>query len=246
MSDQVPTENSTATADTVINYDQTPTSPEAPATAPQSSETQAPQSQSPESNEAAQKVPAAAEQQPESKQGEPAKSEEQKPVGVMDAYADEKTEAPIQYEFKDSEGLVVKNETTALISDLAKDLGLTQEAAQKLFERGSGDDGIISKINQNAIKHYNQEWGKQIESDPELGGSRLDDTRLNVAKAMTLDTNGELREFLKNSGMGNFPPLVKFLNKVGAQLHSDRNFITGKPAASQAKKDALATMYTSM
>ncbi len=246
MSDQVTNESSTAPTDTVITYDQTPPSSQAPATTQQPSDAQAPQSQSSTGNEAAQEVPNAVEQQPQSEQGEQAKPEDQKPVGVMDAYADQKTEAPVQYEFKDSEGLVVKNETTALISDLAKDLGLTQEAAQKLFERGSGDDGIISKINQNAIKHYNQEWGKQIESDPELGGSRLDDTRLNVAKAMTLDTNGELREFLKNSGMGNFPPLVKFLNKVGAQLHSDRNFITGKPAASQAKKDALATMYTSM
>ncbi len=246
MSEQVSTVNGNETAGNVIDYAQTEPLSQAPATTSESQAAQTAQPQSSQSTEQAQEVKAATEQQDSSKPDEAAKSEEQKPVGVMDAYADQKTEAPLQYEFKDSEGLVVNNETTALISDLAKDLGLTQETAQKLFEKGSGDDGIISKINQNAIKHYNQEWAKQIESDPELGGSRLDDTRLNVAKAMTLDTDGELREFLKNSGMGNFPPLVKFLNKVGAQLHSDRNFITGKPAPSQAKKDALATMYTSM
>ncbi len=242
MSEQVSTESSApAATGTVIDYDNP--APQETAAAPAASDEQASQPQSTQSTEAPQEAQAPAQ---EDNAEDTAKGDEQKPAGVMDAYADTKTEPPVQYEFKDSEGLVVSNETTALISDLAKDLGLTQEAAQKLFDRGSGEDGIISKINQNAIKHYNQEWGKQIETDPELGGSRLDDTRMNVAKAMTLDTNGELREFLKNSGMGNFPPLVKFLNKVGAQLHSDRNFITGKPAASQAKKDALATMYTSM
>lgn len=229
-----------------INYDQQATTQAQASTEQSAQTTQETQSQGNESHEAAETVPNETQSANDTTKPADESNKEAESNGVMGAYADTANEPPIVYEFKDAEGAVVNNETTALISDLAKDLNLSQEAAQKLFERGSGDDGIVSKINQNAIKHYNREWGRQIEADPELGGARLKDTQFNVAKAMSLDSTGELREFLKNSGLGNFPPLVKFLNKVGNQLNSDRNFITGKPAASQEKKDALASMYTSM
>ena len=158
--------------------------------------------------------------------------------GVLDAY----TQSPVSYEFKGADGNAISDGNTQIVAGLAQDLGLSQEQAQKLYDSGMGEDGVIAKINRQAIEHYNQTWAQEIQADPELGGGNLSMTQHNVGKAMAMADN-ELKDFLRNSGLGNFPPLVRYLNKVGQKLNSDMNFIGNRAAPAQQEKDWAALLY---
>lgn len=148
----------------------------------------------------------------------------------------------IIYEFKGADGQVVSDDNTQIVSSLARELKLSNEQAQKLWEMGMGEQGAVAQINQRAIQHYNQQWAEEIKQDSQLGGSNLASTRHNVGRAIAY-ADDELKTFLQQSGLGNFPPLVRYLNRIGQQLGSDMSFVSGKPTAEAKKEDWLAHMY---
>lgn len=153
--------------------------------------------------------------------------------GVLDVYS-QSSEAPLEYHFTDANGAEVKSETANIIAGMAKDLKLTQEQAQNFFSNSMGENGAITKLNTEALKVYNEQWAKEITGDPVLGGNNLANTKSNISRCMAF-ADDELKGLLQNAGLGNYPPLVRFLNKVGERLGSDTNFIGGgSPAKAQA------------
>lgn len=163
--------------------------------------------------------------------------------GVMDAYAQNPAQVPVTYEYKDASGNVVNDVNTQLVSGVAKELGLSADQAQKLWEKGLGDNGLVAQINQKAIEKLNAQWAQEITSDPQLGGSNLEQTKHNVGKAMAY-ADDEFKSFIQNTGIGNLPSLVRFLNKIGSQMNSDMSYVNGKAASAANDPNAwLAAMY---
>lgn len=165
--------------------------------------------------------------------------------GVMDAYGQNPAQAPVTYEYKDASGNVVNDSNTQLVSGVAKELGLSADQAQKLWEKGLGANGLVAQVNQQAIQKLNAQWANEITSDPQLGGAHLEQTKHNVGKAMAY-ADDEFKTFIQNSGLGNLPSLVRFLNKVGAQMNSDMSYVSGNAAAASTPIDSetlLAAMY---
>lgn len=156
--------------------------------------------------------------------------------GVLDVY-NQSTEAPLEYHFTDVNGAEVKSETANIIAGMAKDLKLTQEQAQNFFANSMGENGAITKLNTEALKTYNEQWAKDITSDPVLGGNNLATTKANISRCMAF-ADDELKGLLKDAGLGNYPPLVRFLNKVGERLGSDTNFIGGGTPAKAQTNDS--------
>ena len=115
---------------------------------------------------------------------------------------------------------------------------------QKLWEKGLGDNGLVAQINQKAIEKLNAQWAQEITSDPQLGGSNLEQTKHNVGKAMAY-ADDEFKNFIQNTGIGNLPSLVRFLNKIGSQMNSDMSYVNGKAASAANDPNAwLAAMYS--
>lgn len=163
--------------------------------------------------------------------------------GVMDAYAQNPSQVPVTYEYKDASGNVVNDVNTQLVSGVAKELGLSADQAQKLWEKGLGDNGLVAQINQKAIEKLNAQWAQEITSDPQLGGSNLEQTKHNVGKAMAY-ADDDFKSFIQNTGIGNLPSLVRFLNKIGSQMNSDMSYVNGKAASAANDPNAwLAAMY---
>lgn len=165
--------------------------------------------------------------------------------GVMDAYGQNPAQAPVTYEYKDASGNVVNDSNTQLVSGVAKELGLSADQAQKLWEKGLGANGLVAQVNQQAIQKLNAQWANEITSDPQLGGAHLEQTKHNVGRAMAY-ADDEFKTFIQNSGLGNLPSLVRFLNKVGAQMNSDMSYVSGNAAAASSPIDSdalLAAMY---
>lgn len=231
-SDTAPTSPNTSAPESAAPMSQAAPQSSSPAQAPAS----APAAPAAQAADAAPKSDASAQEQvgTENKEGD-AKALQ---GGVLDAYA----QTPVTYEFKGADGNAISDGNTQIVAGLAQDLGLSPEQAQKLYDSGMGENGVIAKLNRQALESYNQAWAQEIQADPELGGGNLEATKHNVAKAMAVADN-DLKDFLSKSGLGNFPPLVRYLNKVGKQLHSDMDFIGNRAAPAQEEKDWAALLY---
>ena len=171
-----------------------------------------------------------------------AKSEEAESTDPLGLYTKEESAAPVTYEFKTADGEVVNDDNTQIVSTLAHELKLSNEQAQKLWEMGLGEKGAVAQINQRAILNLNHQWAEEIKQDAQLGGSNLDTTRHNVGKAISY-ADDELKTFLQQSGLGNFPPLVRYLNRIGKQLGSDMSFVSGRPSPEPKQEDWLSKLY---
>lgn len=128
-------------------------------------------------------------------------------------------------EFKAPEGYSLDTEfLTKEAQPLFKELGLSQEGAQKLIDLQSK---YAAKANEAAEAPYKlwqntqDEWVNKIKADPEIGG-KLDLVKTTVARAIDGTLGPELgaafREALNFTGGGNNPAIVRGLYKFAQKL----------------------------
>lgn len=200
----------------------------APAAAPQETPQTAPQPE--------------AVQEPQAKEPQ---AKEQPKQGVMDDLFSENTEAgkeqpvqlPEKYEFTDADGNAVEGEIGEDYSMMAREMGLTQEGAQKFY-------ASTQSFLKNRIARTNEIWSEQVQNDTEIGGERLPQTRANVKAAIDRFGTPELRSLIRQIGLSNNPEFVRFFSRVGASLSQDTEFVNGQGTKSQ-KRDPYAYMSNS-
>jgi hypothetical protein len=159
---------------------------------------------------------------------------------------DGKTGAPEQYaEFTTVDGAKsLDSETLSEFSTMAKEAGLTQEAAQKFVDlAGKMQLGNAHAYSQQLQQHVDgaaQQWVETAKADPEYGGTQFTEN-MAVAK-QALDTFGtpELKTLLKESRLGSHPEVIRMLFKAGKAISQD-GFVPGR--ASAAPKDAASALY---
>ena len=143
---------------------------------------------------------------------------EQKPPAATDQKTDQAPAVPDAYAFTLPEGYALSDEQSTAATELFKSLGLSQEAAQKLIEfdaqraAGFGDAQIEQARQQVAA------WGEELKNDPDFGGAKFQESVAVANKALTEFGTPELTTFLKESGLGSHPAVVKFFHNVGKQL----------------------------
>lgn len=162
----------------------------------------------------------------------------EKPNTDANAQGDKPT-APVipeKYEFKLPEGVKLEGAPLEELSGLAKELGLTQEQAQKVADLGAKQAQAMASQFSDQHKATVDEWATQTKSDKEIGGDALE-SNLGVAKK-ALDEFGspELKKLLNESGLGNHPEVVRFFVKAGKAISEDGRLVTG--AARQQSREA--------
>ncbi len=133
------------------------------------------------------------------------------------AEKDKKPAAPEKYEFAAPEGQELDANALSVFEPIAKELGLTQEQAQKLVD-------IYPQIQQQQAEAWSKqiaEWGEQVKADKEIGGDKFTASVGHAQKALDQFGNPELRKYLESSGLGNHPALVRFCTKVGKSMAED-------------------------
>ncbi len=120
------------------------------------------------------------------------------------------------------DGYSISEEQLAAFSPVLKDLGLTQEQADKLVAFDAQRSLAAQEANQQqAIEFRNKqvgEWETALRSDAEFGGANFD---ANVAVAQQFLTDfgsPELSAFLAESGLGSHPEVVRMFHKAGKEL----------------------------
>ena len=129
--------------------------------------------------------------------------------------------APEKYEFNNKVADApdeLDPEVLTAFGDVAKELNLPQDAAQKVLDKVAP---VIQARQAKAIEETKVEWANQSKSDQEFGGESLTDN-LNVAKA-SLDTFGTdaLKSLLQETGLGNHPEVIRFMYRAGKAISED-------------------------
>ncbi|CAI2147149.1 peptidase [Serratia entomophila] len=150
------------------------------------------------------------------------------------AEKDKKPAAPEKYEFAAPEGQELDANALSVFEPIAKELGLTQEQAQKLVD-------IYPQIQQQQAEAWSKQvadWGEQVKADKEIGGDKFTASVGLAQRALDQFGNPELREYLQASGLGNHPALVRFCAKVGNSMAED-SFVVPNQGGQRSTADIL-------
>lgn len=148
--------------------------------------------------------------------------------------------APEKYDFKTPEGREFDAQVIEQFSEVAKELNLSQDDAQKVIDKIAP---ALAQKQEKAMQEARNSWAESAKADKEFGGEKLDEN-LALAK-QALDTFGSpaLRTLLNESGLGNHPELIRAFYRAGKAISEDR-FVGGKQG--QAPQTVAQRMYPNM
>lgn len=160
------------------------------------------------------------------------------PTGAPEAYAD----------YKSPEGHTPDAEATKAANAVFKEIGLTQEQAQKVMNLGFERDLAAQKAQSNAIEQMKSEWGDQLKTDKTIGG-KLDVVKADIGKALsTLDptTKANFQTAMDATGVGNHPAFVKAIYELAQKVNEGKHVGGNPPAAMQmnGRPSAAQSMYS--
>lgn len=143
--------------------------------------------------------------------------------------------APEKYtDFTLPEGLTINPKVMDGFRALAKESGLSQDAAQKFvdFQAQNVKDEIDGRMAE--FEKQITDWRAETEK---LFGHDATVKFGIAAKAVERFGSPQLRTLLNESGLGNHPELVNFFYKVGSKISEDQP-VDGKSAGGQGKSTA--------
>lgn len=198
--------------------------------------------------------PAPAEPAPqEPQQTEQQQGEDKQENGLLDDMFQDKKEGepeqsenpnvPEKYEFKVKDGETLSEEDAQAYGSVARELGLSQEQAQKLYDNAAPKIAeIFTRKSQAVMRQAQAGWNAALQNDAELGGENLNTTRLNVQKFLSGFGTPGYMNLMRATGLMNHPEMARVMARIGAAMGNDNVFINGdtKPAA---KPNPLAALY---
>lgn len=147
-------------------------------------------------------------------QGQQAEGEqEKKPEG-----------APESYEFKAPEGVQFDDTVIGAFSEVAKELNLPQDQAQKVLDKMAP---VIAARQAEQFQAARTEWAEAAKTDKEFGGEKLAENLGTAKKALDALATPELRTLLEESGLGNHPEVIRVFYRAGKAISEDR-FVSGQ------------------
>lgn len=144
-------------------------------------------------------------------------------------------------DFSVPDGVTIDNALLEKATPVFKELGLSQEQAQKLVDFQSDQVQAMADSQVEAFNQMVGEWAEQSKNDSEFGGDKFDES-IAVAKA-AIEKFGtpELRELLETHGLGNHPEMIRFMMRVGKLTQEDQPGTSGGQPSE--KKDRIELLY---
>ena len=132
--------------------------------------------------------------------------------------------APESYEFKAPEGTQFDDAVIGAFSEVAKELNLPQDQAQKVLDKMAP---VIAARQAEQFQAARAEWGEAAKTDKEFGGEKLAENLGVAKKALDTFATPELRALLDASGLGNHPEVIRVFYRAGKAISEDR-FVAGQ------------------
>jgi hypothetical protein len=158
---------------------------------------------------------------------------------------------PEAYELTPPEGFEkLDDETVQLATPVFKDLGLSNEQANKLMPvAGKFAQRIQQQHNQAILDEVTAQrtaWAKEAQEDAEIGGAKFDETKHLAAKgldALGYPKGSPFRSFLTDSGLSNHPEMIRAMRKIGELVGEDNDFIRPNAGAPVSRKSREEILY---
>lgn len=148
---------------------------------------------------------------------------------------------PETYEFTAPEGQQYSDDVISAYSEVARDIGLTQEQAQKVLDRMSP---AMAEAQTKQLDAAREGWVAAVKADKEIGGDHQAAALAHAARARDEFGTPELRDLLNVSGLGDHPEVVRMFSRVGKALAGDQQVVEG--AAPKRDRTAAETLYPNM
>lgn len=155
------------------------------------------------------------------------------------------------------EGFALDPELQTEAAGIFKDLGISQEGAQRLTDLQTK---LMDRVNtqiRDAWNQTNQKWVDEIKADPKFGGDPADPNS-NLSKALgsiasaidnpklTADP-AAFREAIAMTGFGNNPAAIRTLATwANALTESGRHIEGSPPKASTAERSGASAIYPNL
>ena len=144
--------------------------------------------------------------------------------------------APEKYEFNDKVAdapEVLDPEVLTAFGEVAKELDLPQEAAQKVLDKVAP---VMQARQAKAVEDAKTEWAQESQSDQEFGGESLG-VNLETAKtALNAFGTDSFKQLLSESGLGNHPEVIRFMYRAGKAISEDSYVGNSQGANAQGSK----------
>lgn len=152
--------------------------------------------------------------------------------------------APDTYaDFAMPEGVTVDAALLSEAGPIFKELGLTQEQAQKLVDLQAKQVQASSQSNVDAFNQLMNDWQEQSKNDKEFGGDAFEENVKIAQSAISKFGTPELKQLLVEHGVGNHPEVIRFMVKVGKLTSEDVPGSSNAPTSTA--KDHADTLYLS-
>jgi hypothetical protein len=138
--------------------------------------------------------------------------------------------APEKYEFQAPEGQKFDDTVLGAYSEIAKELNLPQDAAQKVLDKVAP---VIQARQAEQIEAVRTAWAESAKTDKEFGGDKLPENLATAKKALDTFGTPELKKLLNESGLGNNPEVIRAFYRAGKAISEDK-FVGGKGAPPDA------------
>lgn len=156
----------------------------------------------------------------ETKPNEPAAPAEPKPpsAGAPESYSD----------FSVPEGATLDKSAIERATPIFKELGLTQDQAQKLVDLYPTLTENVVKANNDAYVAMRESWVSELKADKEIGG-KLDHVAAEIGKLkqqLPLAVRDAFNEAVNFTGAGDHPAVVKALYEI-SKLVNEGSHVAG-------------------
>jgi len=152
--------------------------------------------------------------------------------------------APEKYELKPPEGIALDEETVQAFEPIARELGLSNEQAQKLADFYCAKQAEIPAQLVRKAEELEAQWAEAARKDKEYGGDSFDRSiGLANSALKALDTDGSITKMLAETRMLNNPEMIRLLVRVGSKVTEDQ-----APGGnwSAGRKSPAETLYPGM
>lgn len=168
------------------------------------------------------------------------------PAATVPAAAPTSTEAPQstapeKYDFASAEGKV-QPAVLAKFEGVARELGMSQEAAMKLIDTVAPEMQAAVKANHDATV---SQWLESAKADKEFGGEKLGENLAIAKKALETFGSPELTKMLDDTGLGNHPELIRAFYRAGQKISSG-TFVPSGGSTVSGKTSAASKLYPNM
>lgn len=155
----------------------------------------------------------------EEKEGD---AETQKPEG-----------APESYQPFEVEGQQLAQEQIEGFATTARELGLSQENAQKML---SAMVPTARKFLVDDLVVKSKQWAEDTRNDPEIGGAHFNENMGLATAAYKRYATPELKQILTNSGLGNHPEVIRLFCRLGKEMRQDTGVSGSASAPAQGRR----------